>query len=103
MIPSSATREHEGSVLIRRLLYVAFFIEVGLLLIVLPWSSFWERNYFALAWPVLVPILTNNFMRGAVSGLGVVNLIAGFADLSGMFATRTRRDVTWEDGGGQSF
>ena len=38
-------------------------------------------------------------MRGAVSGLGVVNLIAGFADLSVMFATRTRRDVTWEDGG----
>ena len=39
----------------------------------------------------------------AVSGLGVVNLIAGFADLSVMFATRTRReDVTWEDGGGQS-
>lgn len=93
----------EGRLLARRLLYVAFFIEVGLLLIVLPWSTFWERNYFAGAWPVLLPILTNNFMRGAISGLGVVNLIAGFADLSAMFATRTRREVTLEDGGGQSW
>ena len=31
----------------RRLIYVAFFLEVGLLLIVLPWSAFWDRNYFA--------------------------------------------------------
>lgn len=74
-----------------------------MLLIVVPWSTFWERNYFAEAWPVLLPILTNNFMRGAISGLGVVNLIAGFADLSVMFATRTRRDVTLEEGGGQSW
>ena len=33
-------------------------------------------------WPPLRPILTNNFVRGAVSGLGVVNLVAGFADLA---------------------
>ena len=39
--------------MIRRLLYVAFFLEVGLLLVVLPWSGFWERNYFAMAWPPL--------------------------------------------------
>ena len=30
--------------LIRRLLYVAFFLEVGLLLVVLPWSAFWEQQ-----------------------------------------------------------
>ena len=49
------------------------------------WPAFWEHNYFALAWPPLRTILTNNFVRGAVSGLGIVNLCAGFADLAYLF------------------
>ena len=72
----------------RRLLYVAFFLEVGLLLVVLPWSGFWDRNYFAMTWPALRELLTNNFVRGAVTGLGLVNLYAGFADLAIVFAGR---------------
>ena len=47
----------------------------------LPWSAFWEGNYFAYIWPALEPLLRNDFVRGGVSGLGVVNLFAGFADL----------------------
>jgi hypothetical protein len=74
--------------LARRLLYVAFFLEVGLLLVVLPWSGFWERNYFAMSWPALRELLTNNFIRGAVTGLGLVNLYAGFVDLARVFAAR---------------
>jgi hypothetical protein len=67
---------------------VAFFVEVGLLLIVLPWSSFWERNYFVYIWPMLSPLIRNNFVRGAVSGLGVLNLLAGFSELAFVFTTR---------------
>jgi hypothetical protein len=78
--------------LIRRLVYVAFFFEVGLLLVVLPWSAFWERNYFALAWPTIRPLVTNLFVRGAVTGLGAVNLCAGVADLVLVFNARARRD-----------
>jgi len=74
--------------LIRRLIYVAFFLEVGLLLIVLPWSPFWERNYFADAFPPLHAFVMNNFVRGAVTGLGLVNLFAGFADLALAFIAR---------------
>jgi hypothetical protein len=75
------------------LLYIAFFFEVGLLLIVLPWSAFWDRNYFVAAWPAIRPLLTSNFCRGAVTGLGLVNLYAGFADLAVIFAARERRDA----------
>jgi hypothetical protein len=60
---------------------VAFFVEVGLLLLVVPWSSYWERNYFGTLWPALRPWLVSNYVRGAVSGLGLVNLLAGIADL----------------------
>lgn len=83
-----------GSVLIRRLVYVAFFLEVGLLLVVLPWSAFWEHNYFVLEWPVLEPIVSNNFVRGAVTGLGLVNLYAGFADLANIFAAREQQEAS---------
>jgi hypothetical protein len=72
---------------------VAFFIEVGLLLIVLPWSNFWERNYFGYAVPLLRPFLTNDFVRGAISGLGVLNLFAGFAELAPIFTPRDDHDV----------
>jgi hypothetical protein len=74
--------------------YVAFFLEVGLLLIVLPWSSFWDRNYFLLAWPGLQPFLANNFVRGGVTGLGLVNLIAGLTDLVFVCAVRRRQDAS---------
>lgn len=59
----------------------------------LPWSGFWDRNYFVSAWPDLQPIMTSNYVRGAVTGLGVVNLIAGLADLSLLFAVRGRHDA----------
>jgi polyferredoxin len=77
---------------------VAFFIEVGILLIVLPWSGYWERNYFAQAWPAFGALVTNNFARGAISGLGLVNLVAGFAELVPIFAGRPRHDVPLGDG-----
>jgi hypothetical protein len=48
---------------------------------VVPWLSFWDRNYFAEALPILQAILRNNFVRGAVSGIGVLNLAAGLSDL----------------------
>jgi len=73
-----------------------------LLLVVLPWSGFWERNYFAAAWPALQTLLSNNYLRGAVTGLGVVNLVAGFADLALVFAARDQQDTSYPDGASQS-
>lgn len=89
----SPGNRREGRNLLGRLLFVAFFFEVGLLLVVLPWSSFWEQNYFAYAWPWIRPILTNDFVRGAVSGLGFVNLFAGVAELVPVLALRDRSDA----------
>jgi hypothetical protein len=73
-----------------RLLFVAYFIEVGLLLILVPWSGLWERNYFASSTPVVETLIRNHFVRGAVSGLGVVNLLAGLADLAALVGWRRR-------------
>ena len=70
---------------------VALLIEAGLLLILIPWSAFWDRNYFVESVPALGALLTNNFVRGAVSGLGVVNLLAALGELADMFGGRNAR------------
>lgn len=48
---------------------------MGLLIILIPWSAFWDGNYFLNRYPVLIPILLNPYMRGAISGLGVINAV----------------------------
>ena len=73
----------------KRLLLVAFFLEVGFVLIVIPWSAFWDRNYFAQVAPPLRALITNDFFRGAVSGLGVINIIAGLAELIALVLARS--------------
>ena len=97
MSPSGSTGSpifrNKGSPLLSRLVYVAFFIEVGLLLIVLPWSTYWERNYFLQLSPDLATLLTSNYLRGAISGLGFLDLVAGLAELMPMFRSRVHRDV----------
>ena len=37
--------------------------------------------------------MTNNFVRGGISGLGIVNLIVGVMDLSRVFAARSTPDI----------
>lgn len=74
-----------------RLLLIVFYVEVGLVLAVVPWSAYWERNYFADALPVLHAIITNYFFRGAVSGLGLVNLAAAIMELRSLLAGRRMR------------
>ena len=77
-----------------RLLLIVFYVEVGLVLAVVPWSAYWERNYFADILPVFHAIITNYFFRGAVSGLGLVNLAAAIAELRSLLAGRRMRHST---------
>lgn len=62
------------------------------------WPALWDHNYFVERFPVLEPVFTNNFMRGAVTGLGLVNLFAGFADLALIFQHGGERTAGPTDG-----
>jgi hypothetical protein len=73
-----------------RLLVLAYFVEVGLVLLVVPWSPFWGRNYFVDLWPALEVVTRNNLVRGAVSGLGLINLWAAMAELATLFGMRSK-------------
>ena len=74
--------------LLRRLLTGAYFLEVGLLLAVIPWSVFWERNYFSESSRIVHVALTNHYVRGAISGLGLVNVAFGLVELAFIIAAR---------------
>jgi hypothetical protein len=71
-----------------RLLLVVFFAETGLVLVLAPWSSFWDRNYFVQGIPVLHALVVSNFVRGAVSGVGLVNIGAAVGEMLAFFSER---------------
>ncbi|MGC2285234.1 MAG: hypothetical protein WA542_08300 [Candidatus Acidiferrum sp.] len=60
--------------LLRALLVVVCF-EMGAMLLYLPWSGFWDQNFFLLHFPSLIPVVLHPSFRGAVSGLGVLDII----------------------------
>ncbi len=48
---------------------------VGVILLVAPWTPWWETNYLLLPHPLVRSVLLSTFTRGVVSGLGVVNIL----------------------------
>jgi hypothetical protein len=60
-----------------------------LLLLFVPWSVFWERNYFGDLVPAVHAVMMNNYLRGAVSGLGLVNIWFALSDLAAVVAGRS--------------
>lgn len=64
-------------------------LETGLLLVLIPWSAFWERNYFVEWSAALKALLASNYTRGAISGLGLVNVWAALAELGDMFGSKS--------------
>ena len=57
-----------------RLVILLFWLELGLVLILVPWSEIWDANFFLYQYPALGLFVKNPFLRGAISGLGVINV-----------------------------
>lgn len=51
----------------------------------MPWSNFWDRNVFVAMLPMLEGLLASPYVRGAVSGVGVITTIAGVLELAAAF------------------
>jgi hypothetical protein len=58
-----------------RALLVVLCFEMGALLLYLPWTGFWEQNYFLSHFPLLMPVLLHPSFRGVVSGVGVLDIL----------------------------
>ncbi len=61
-----------------RLLNITFAIfafEIGLFLVIFPWTrDLWDLNYFGSLTPSLLNLWEEPYFRGAVTGLGLVNI-----------------------------
>jgi hypothetical protein len=56
---------------------------LGVLLILVPWLGYWDHNFFLDKYPVLIPILLHPSMRGAVTGLGSLDVLLASSRVRG--------------------
>jgi len=89
-------------------LTIIFFIlicfEIGALLIILPWVQrpSWGENYLLvlaadhLHWPSLAMAMKSSYVRGAVTGLGVVNILIGMWEAANFTRTTRSFQQRWQ-------
>ena len=73
-------RRPRGNMLMN-IIFILFCLEVGLVLVVLPWTHFWDNNYFFSLTPEWGPLWLSTYLRGGVSGMGFVNLWIGLVEV----------------------
>ena len=64
---------------------ILFCFEIGIFLIVVPWSALWESNLLFLYLPGLRPLFLNNLVRALVSGLGILDFLIGVSEVRRLF------------------
>ena len=58
-------------------LFVMFCLQMGMMLLFLPWTPPWSSNSWLAEHWTIRSIVTNYFVRGLVSGLGLVDIFIG--------------------------
>jgi hypothetical protein len=89
-------------------LTIVFFIlicfEIGILLVILPWvpSPAWNENYLLMLaadkvhWPWLAIAMKSGYARGAVTGLGLLNILLGVWEIINFKKTARAFQVEWQ-------
>ena len=89
-------------------LTIIFFIlicfEIGVLLIILPWvpNPSWGENYLLvlaadnLRWPSLAMAIKSGYVRGAVTGLGILNILLGVWEIVNFKKTARAFQMEWQ-------
>jgi len=75
--PTDSSSSADSSAKSRRVLRIVlalFCFEIGLILLLLPWTLLWDRNYFFILNLSAERFMLSSYVRGGVSGLGLVNL-----------------------------
>ncbi len=71
------------SAAVLRAFFLVIELELGLLLLILPWSSAWRHNHFVAVGTLFWRWWISPYLRGAVSGLGLLNLWYGTEAVTG--------------------
>jgi hypothetical protein len=71
------------------LVFVLICLELGIALVVLPWTRVWTENNLLLGYPTIRFWAANTFVRGAFSGLGLIDIFLGIWEVVGYRENRT--------------
>src|SRR5260370_39189412 len=77
----AATPEYRWYHKTAALVLIVFCLEIGVVLLVFPWSDYWDNNFFSTWIPKLHGLWDNSYVRGAVSGLVITNIYIAFGEL----------------------
>jgi hypothetical protein len=79
-VPASAEVRSRKGLWLRRLtlaLFVVVCVEVGIFLVVIPWTHVWTDNSLLIRNLTVRSLAMHNFVRGLVTGLGLINVWMG--------------------------
>lgn len=75
------------------LFFALYCLEAGLFFTVVPWTSIWSLNSLLHSSATVATMADNPFVRGFVSGIGVLHLIVGVRELARVIRARRRSGV----------
>jgi hypothetical protein len=61
--------------------FIIFAFEIGAFLLVFPWLSNWNLNWIPIHRPGWTDLWMSPYFRGALSGLGLLNIYVALAEL----------------------
>jgi hypothetical protein len=64
---------------------------VGVVLVLAPWTTLWDANYLLQPHPGLRALLLSPMARGAVSGLGLVNILLALHEVHQLLTGKGER------------
>jgi hypothetical protein len=63
------------------ILYVVICFEMGASLFLFPWVPLWSQNFFVGHYPWVFDLAQNYYIRGAISGLGLIDVFLAFHEI----------------------
>ena len=70
------------------LFFALYCLEAGLFFTVVPWTTIWTGNAVLHSSALMTGFADNPFVRGFVSGIGILHLILGVRELSRVMRAR---------------
>ncbi|MEZ5333188.1 MAG: hypothetical protein R2991_14325 [Thermoanaerobaculia bacterium] len=77
-------------VTVSQLLFIIYCVEAGVLLVLLPWTSGWQHALLRLPGAQWEALATHPWIRGLVTGFGLVHIVWGAHDLDLLLSRRRR-------------
>jgi len=63
------------------LFFALYCLEAGLFFLIVPWTRVWTMNPILHVTPALILFADNPFVRGFISGFGIIHLFVGVRDV----------------------